>query len=54
MFDEDIHSNSEGENETYGDFKFRQMVKELAEVIAWSIADFLDDWENNENNWDTK
>jgi hypothetical protein len=30
MFDEDIHSNSEGENETYGDFKFRQAVKELA------------------------
>lgn len=54
MFDEDIHSNSEGENETYGDFKFRQMVKELAGVIAGSIADFLDDDEENGNNWDTK
>lgn len=54
MFDEDIHSNSEGENETYGDFKFRQMVKELAGVIAGSIADFLDDDEWDESNWDTK
>ena len=43
MFDEDINSNCGAENETYGDFKFRQMVKELAGVIAGSIADFLDD-----------
>ena len=54
MFDEEIHSNSEGENETYEDFKFRQAVKELAEVIAGSIADFLDDDEWDESNWDTK
>ena len=54
MFDEEIHSNSEWENETYEDFKFRQAVKELAEVIAGSIADFLDDDEENGNNWDTK
>ena len=54
MFDEDINSNCDAENETYEDFKFWQMVKELAGVIAWSIADFLDDDEENGNNWDTK
>jgi len=49
MFDEDIHSNSEGENETYGDFKFRQAVKELAWDIADAIVDFLDRWDDNKN-----
>lgn len=54
MFDEDINSNCDAENETYWDFKFRKAVKELAEVIAESITDFLDDWENNESNWNIK
>lgn len=42
MFDEEIHSNSEWENEIYENFKFRQMIKELSEDIADSIVDFLD------------
>lgn len=54
MFDEEIHSNSEWENKTYEDFKFRQAVKELAGVIAESITDFLDDDEWDESNWNTK
>lgn len=42
MFDEEIHSNSEWENETYENFKFRQMVKDFAGDITDIIIDFLD------------
>ena len=46
MFDDDINSNCDSENETYGDFKFRQMVKDLAWDIADIIVDLLDNWDD--------
>lgn len=42
MFDDEINSSCDSENETYGDFKFRQMCKELWEDITQIIIDFLD------------
>lgn len=46
MFDDDINSNCDAENETYWDFKFRQMVKDLAWDIADIIVDLLDKWDD--------
>ena len=46
MFDDDINSNCDAENETYWDIKFRQMVKDLAWDIADIIVDLLDKWDD--------
>jgi hypothetical protein len=49
MFDEDINSNCDSENETYWDFKFWQAVKELAGEITDIVIDILSRDNDNKN-----